>query len=72
MPEVMMSAVTCMNEFDAKTERLIELIRSFESVAVAFSAGVDSTVVAQAAQLVIGNCHVALRKVVNWSAKAAI
>jgi uncharacterized protein len=37
-----------------KRDKLLELIRSFESCAVAFSAGVDSTVVGKAAQLSIG------------------
>lgn len=36
---------------DTKRERLIATIREYGSVAVAFSAGVDSTVVAKAAQL---------------------
>jgi uncharacterized protein len=49
-----------MSELDEKRDRLVELIRSFESVAVAFSAGVDSTVVAKAAQLALGDKSVAV------------
>lgn len=49
-----------MSQLDAKRDRLIELLRSFESVAVAFSAGVDSTVVAQAAQQALGDKAVAV------------
>ena len=49
-----------MSELDEKRVRLLELIRSFESVAVAFSAGVDSTVVAKAAQLALGDAAVAV------------
>jgi uncharacterized protein len=48
------------DELKQKTERLLELIRSFESCAVAFSAGVDSTVVAKAAQLALGDRAVAV------------
>lgn len=49
-----------MGAVDAKRDRLVELIRSFESVAVAFSAGVDSTVVAKAAQIALGDTAVAV------------
>ena len=49
-----------MDEFDRKREQLLELIRTFESCAVAFSAGVDSTVVAKAAQLALGDRAVAV------------
>lgn len=41
-------------------ERLVELIRGYGSCAVAFSAGVDSTVVAKAAQLALGSQAVAV------------
>jgi uncharacterized protein len=41
-------------------ERLVELIRGYGSCAVAFSAGVDSTVVAKAAQLALGDRAVAV------------
>jgi uncharacterized protein len=37
-----------------KRERLLTILRGFRSVAVAFSGGVDSTVVAKAAQLALG------------------
>ena len=49
-----------LDEFDRKREQLLELIRTFESCAVAFSAGVDSTVVAKAAQLALGDRAVAV------------
>ncbi len=47
-------------ELDEKRERLIELLRSYGSCAVAFSGGVDSTVVAKAAQLALGARAVAV------------
>lgn len=43
-----------------KREHLLSLIRSFESCAVAFSAGVDSTVVANAAHVALGDKAVAV------------
>lgn len=43
-----------------KRERLLELLRSLESCAVAMSAGVDSTVVAKAARLTLGDRAVAV------------
>lgn len=50
-----------MNEpLEVARERLIETIRDYGSVAVAFSAGVDSTVVAKAAQLACGDRAVAV------------
>src|SRR3954451_21864600 len=49
-----------MAELDAKRERLLEILRSLRRVAVAFSGGIDSTVVAQAAQLALGDTAVAV------------
>jgi uncharacterized protein len=48
------------SDLEAKRERLLDLIRGFESCAVAFSAGVDSAVVAKAAQLALGDNAVAV------------
>jgi len=49
-----------MLNLSQKRDQLIDLIRSLESCAVAFSAGVDSTVVAKAAQLALGDKAVAV------------
>ncbi|MEO8494693.1 MAG: ATP-dependent sacrificial sulfur transferase LarE, partial [Planctomycetota bacterium] len=49
-----------MSAFVEKRQHLLTLIRSFESCAVAFSAGVDSTVVAKAAHLALGENAVAV------------
>ncbi|HEY4313538.1 MAG TPA: ATP-dependent sacrificial sulfur transferase LarE [Pirellulales bacterium] len=45
---------TLSPQLATKRDRLLDFIRSFESCAVAFSGGVDSTVVAKAAQLALG------------------
>ena len=45
---------------DEKRERLLDLLRSYGSVAVAYSGGVDSAVVAKAAQLALGDRAVAV------------
>src|SRR5438067_8228344 len=44
----------------AKRERLLETLRALGRVAVAFSGGIDSTVVAQAAFLALGDRGVAV------------
>jgi uncharacterized protein len=44
----------------AKRDRLLEILRDLGSVAVAFSGGIDSTVVAQAAQFALGERAVAV------------
>ncbi|TWT35734.1 hypothetical protein KOR34_06280 [Posidoniimonas corsicana] len=43
-----------------EADQLVETLRSYRSCAVAFSAGVDSTVVAKAAQLALGDSAVAV------------
>lgn len=53
MPEV-------SDSLDAKREQLLELIAGYGSCAVAFSGGVDSAVVAKAAQLALGDRAVAV------------
>jgi uncharacterized protein len=49
-----------MPELVAKRDRLLEILRGLPSVAVAFSGGIDSTVVAQAAQLALGDRAIAV------------
>ncbi|HTU92722.1 MAG TPA: ATP-dependent sacrificial sulfur transferase LarE [Gemmataceae bacterium] len=48
------------SELADKRDRLLEVLRGFGSAAVAFSGGIDSTVVAQAAQLALGARAVAV------------
>lgn len=48
------------SELAVKRERLLGLLRSFDTCAVAFSAGIDSTVVAKAAQLALGDRAIAV------------
>ena len=50
-------------ELSARREALIETIRGYGRVAVAYSGGVDSAVVAQAAQLALGDATVAVTAV---------
>ena len=47
-------------ETAARRDRLVELLRGFGSCAVAFSGGLDSTVLAKAAQLALGDHAVAV------------
>lgn len=49
-----------MNDIDAKRDHLLKILAELPSVAVAFSGGVDSTVVAKAAQLALGSKAVAV------------
>jgi uncharacterized protein len=56
MPETL----TLPLELLAKRDRLLEILRGLERVAVAFSGGIDSTVVAKAAYLALGDGAVAV------------
>ncbi len=47
-------------ELAARSDRLLDVLRSLGSAAVAFSGGIDSTVVAQAARLALGDRAVAV------------
>lgn len=51
------------DKLQAKHDQLLEILRSYGSVAVAFSGGIDSTVVAKAAQLALGDKAVAVTAV---------
>ncbi|CAN5470231.1 ATP-dependent sacrificial sulfur transferase LarE [soil metagenome] len=46
---------TLSNELVVKRDQLLEILRSYRKVAVAFSGGIDSTVVAKAAFLALGD-----------------
>jgi uncharacterized protein len=52
--------LTLTTELEAKRDRLLEILRGYRSVAVAFSGGIDSTVVAQAAHLALGDKSIAV------------
>lgn len=49
-----------MSDLETKRDALVGLLRSYGSCAVAFSGGIDSTVVAHAAQLALGDAAVAV------------
>jgi pyridinium-3,5-biscarboxylic acid mononucleotide sulfurtransferase len=49
-----------MADLDSKRRQLLDLLASYGSCGVAFSAGVDSTVLAKAAQLALGDMAVAV------------
>ena len=49
-----------LTNLDGQRDRLVETIRGYQSCAVAFSGGIDSTVVAQAAQLALGENAIAI------------
>lgn len=51
------------NHLETKKDRLLEILSSYGRVAVAFSAGVDSTVVAKAARLACGDEAIAVTAV---------
>lgn len=48
------------HEFDAKRDRLLEILRDMRRIAVAFSGGIDSTVVAKAAFVALGDKAIAI------------
>jgi uncharacterized protein len=54
------ASTTLTAEQLAKRDRLLEILRDFGSAVVAFSGGIDSTVVAKAAQLALGERAVAV------------
>lgn len=55
-----MAIVQLTPESASKHDQLLEIVRSLRRVAVAFSGGIDSTVVAKAAQLTLGKNAVAV------------
>src|SRR5690349_24243434 len=58
MPDAALASVT--SEIAEKRDRLLAAVRDMGSVAVAFSGGIDSTVVAKAAFLALGDRAVAV------------
>jgi uncharacterized protein len=58
MPDTLSSSLTA--ELQTKRDRLLEILRGIGSVAVAFSGGIDSTVVTKAAFLALGKHAVAV------------
>src|SRR5438105_10021756 len=58
MPDTIANSLT--PDLLAKRERLLEILRGLGRVVVAFSGGIDSTVVAQAAFLALGDRAVAV------------
>lgn len=55
-----MTGTAAEAEMAVKRDRLLEILRGLRRVAVAFSGGIDSTVVAQAAQIALGEKAVAV------------
>src|SRR6266849_2122621 len=58
MPDA--TTVPLTNELAAKRDRLLEVVRNLGGAAVAFSGGIDSTVVANAAFLALGERAIAV------------
>ena len=56
----MLEIATLTADLKEKRDRLLSILRSFGRAAVAFSGGIDSTVVAKAARLALGDGAVAV------------